>query len=186
MPTDTEWVNLRRHGHSLEITDSLIRWFGCSCQLADLPDEILEGQLDNKIKEAIFDHQFAETIEEKLRECIYKCYGNWTKRIREDSGNRFISEEGEKIRDNLLKMRMLLTYNSWNSYCQEMTREDMLQYCTAQYQSIRHHIQQGNTDLYDLYMVHRQVLAFIKIFTLSKLIPEQLSARDTGDMLLLA
>lgn len=193
-PNDAEWINLHRDGQSITKDDKLLRWFGDSCErLPDPPDGLLKGNMDDRIKRFILDCRFTGILEKRIRNAVYNCYDEWMKCKKDHPKDTFVQTQCQKFTENLLKMRMFLTYPDWNSFCEEMTMDDMLHYAKEQYHSCHDDLKPENnrgggpkTATKKLLKHHRCILAFLRIWRLSKVVPKQLSTRNTGETLLLA
>lgn len=192
-PNDAEWINLYRDGQSIMKDDKLLRWFRDPCQrLPNPPDGLVNGHMDDRIKRFMFDYRFAEILEKRIRNAIYDCYDEWMECKGKYPKDIFVQTQCQEVTDNLLKMRMFLGFPDRNSFCEEMTMADMLHYADKQYHSCCRHSEAHknkrgqNTATETLLQHHRRILAFLKIWQLSKVVPKQLSTRNTGETLLLA
>jgi hypothetical protein len=153
---------------------------------------MLDDNWDNRIRRAIFDHHFITKIEKELRWALFKCYDAWEASLESHPDDAFLRRYARPIMGNLLKSKVFLDCHGWRDYCQEITsEEDVLHYSTVQLKILTTHPMaaagfSADPSLRTAYVQHKLILALLKLLLLPIRVPEQLSTRGTGEMLLLA
>ncbi|KAL2846159.1 hypothetical protein BJY01DRAFT_247336 [Aspergillus pseudoustus] len=191
--SEHEWKKLLDTGCSVDQGDELFRWFKdvtCPNDPVEAPDELVDGRMDRKIKRLIIDDSHASALKQNLVGTIYGCHYEW-QRWQKQRGKSSVplKEQAIKISENLLKAKVLSGDEIRTPYCEEMARNDVLRYAENQLKlvkdAIRDYPNPGH-GLEDVLSLHRNVVAYQKLLSLSLRIPTQLSTRDTGDSLILA
>ncbi|GIJ92121.1 hypothetical protein Asppvi_011097 [Aspergillus pseudoviridinutans] len=182
------WKTLYRTGSSVDRHDDLIAWIGN--QPIRPPPKLVDGSWDNKIGKAIFDYQFTKNMKKKLRCAIFNCYDAWEASLHSYPNDPFLTRHARPIMKNLRKFKVFVD-GSWSDYCQEITsEEDILHYSEKQLEIVGSHPSANagfEVDKLKLaFEQHKIILALQKLLLLSVRIPEQLSTKGTGEMLLLA
>ncbi|KAE8143632.1 hypothetical protein BDV38DRAFT_276716 [Aspergillus pseudotamarii] len=183
--TENEWKKLFLTGRSREESDDLFRWCNDPCCLKEPPEELINGELDQKIKQTIIDDPHAQVMKDKLRGSIHDCYDAWENLERNHCTCEFIKTRADQIKTNLLKSKLLSADETRSSYCQEMTANDLTRYSEKQLKIVRDEVD-NIPPLKDVLPLHKVIVSFMKLLSLSKRVPKQLSTRNTGESLLLA
>ncbi|EAS29582.3 uncharacterized protein CIMG_08328 [Coccidioides immitis RS] len=181
-----KWQLLLNTGTTvIQHEDPLTRWIEQDAPKP--PYELLGKDWDQNIQCTIFDYRFIKYMKDKLRQSIYYAHGAWRDVQSRYLDDLFIQNQASQISKNLLKSKVILDLETWNSFCDEMvSKEDVLHYSQRQLHQLQGEVERGNIKLNNLLQWHKNIFAFHKLLIISHQIPEELETRGMGRMVLLA
>lgn len=192
-----DWKVLLETGSSIKTDDDLLAWPDNSNAKLKPPTSLLDGTWENNLKRIISDYHFTKDMEMQLRRAIFRCYDTWEFALESHPEDGFIRQYATRIMQNLRKFKVFTDCRGcrdrgWRDYCGEITEsDDVLHYSWRMSEILNSHpmAKAGFSENHTLQTVveqHNLIASLLKLLLLPVRIPNQLSTRGTGEMLLLA
>ncbi|KAK7212342.1 hypothetical protein V2G26_019520 [Clonostachys chloroleuca] len=137
--TSPEWQNLLWYGHSFSKHHHMFGWPLNGVPLQEPPKNLTTSHHDGELKVLVMDNQWAEILQDRLRDALYECYDTWDAVQKDLEQQKKLSDENknkiEQTKDHIKSFKLILVdkVNAIEtSLVFELREHDILHYATNQ------------------------------------------------------